>query len=147
MKETIIWTALPNGRNEQGKLLMSAHVTFHLSYTAQELSQAGGKAKVSNFPTVAGFKPESVAIKVFFNGKPIDAKIVSKPEPGLWTKFFPLDGPVTSYEPVKPEWQEVRTFSTFDIYKQIEVIHADFGRGHAAAGAGGQPVDRRHQPR
>ncbi len=126
MKETIIWTALPNGRNEQGKLLMSAHVTFHLSYTAQELSQAGGKAKVSNFPTVAGFKPESVAIKVFFNGKPIDAKVVSKPEAGLWAKFFPLDGPVTSYEPVKPEWQEVRTFSTFDIYKQIEVIHADF---------------------
>ncbi len=126
MKETIIWTALPNGRSEQGKLLMSAHVTFHLSYTAQELAQAGGKAKVSNFPTVAGFKPESIAIKVFFNGKPFDAKIISKPESGLWSKFFPAEGPVTSYDPVKPEWQEVRTFATFDIYKQMESVHADF---------------------
>ena len=125
MKETIIWTALPNGRSSNGKLQMSAHVTFHLSYTAQELSQAGGKAKVSNFTTVSGFKPESVAIKVLYNGKPVDAKIVSKPEPGLFGKFFPADGPVTSYDPVKPEWQEVRTFSTFDIYKHMEMIHAD----------------------
>ena len=125
MKETIIWTALPNGRSTTGKLMMSAHVTFHLSYTAQELSQAGGKAKVSNFPTVSAFKPESVVIKVLFNGKPVDAKIVSKVEPGLWAKFFPADGPVTSYDPVKPEYHEVRTYSTFDIYKQIETIHAD----------------------
>jgi hypothetical protein len=125
MKETIIWTALPNGRSINGKLQMSAHVTFHLSYTAQELAQAGGKAKVSSFPTVSSFKPESVAIKVLYNGKPVSATIVSKPEPGLWSKFFPADGPVTSYDPVKPEWQEVRTFSTFDIYRHIEVLHAD----------------------
>ena len=125
MKETIIWTALPNGRSSNGKLLMSAHVSFHLSYTAAELSKAGGKAKVSDFPTVLGFKPESVAIKVLFNGKPVDAKIISKPEPGLWSKFFPADGPVTSYDPVKPEWKEVRTFATFDIYRHIESIHAD----------------------
>lgn len=125
MKETIIWTALPNGRSSTLKLLMSAHVTFHLSYTAQELAQAGGKAKVSNFPTVSNFKPENANIKVFFNGKPIEAKIVSKPEPGLWAKFFPADGPVLSYDPVKPEWQEVRTFATFDLYKQIETLHAD----------------------
>lgn len=125
MKETLIWTALPNGRSDKGKLLMSAHVSFHLSYTAAELAQAGGKAKVSNFPTVSGFKPETMAIKVLFNGKPVEAKIISKPEPGLFSKFFPADGPVTSYDPVKPQWQEVRTFSTFDIYKHIESIHAD----------------------
>jgi hypothetical protein len=125
MKDTIIWTALPNGRSATGKLMMSAHVTFHLSYTAQELASVGGKAKISHFPIVSGFKPESVSIKVLFNGKPVEATIVSKPEVGLWSKFFPADGPVTSYEPVKPVWQEVRTFATFDIYKHLESVHAD----------------------
>lgn len=114
MKEQLIWTVLPNGRNGS-KVQLSVHLTLHLE----------GATTIGQFPTAANFDPSKLAFELSFNGQAgVKANVVSTPVAGLWKKYFPSDGPVQSYEPKPLQFQQVLTFDSHALYRQITELHA-----------------------
>lgn len=91
-KETIIWTALPNGRTAT-KLKLSAHVTFHLAGQAEWVT-------LNLFKNAADWDVSGLKVYVKVGDQPEKlATVVSAPQydKTLWKKFFSETGPVKSW--------------------------------------------------
>ena len=96
MPVDIIWTALPNGRGDDGQLRLSAHVAPRLTVSG------GGDTTLAAEPDFADFlvwPPADLAFEVSFGGAPpVAASVVSEPaDHSLWEAVFPPSTPVRSF--------------------------------------------------
>lgn len=123
MQETVIWTALPNGRSGN-KLRLSAFASIRLTGNSQ-------LAKVSDFPTAANWDPAKLSFEVHVQiagGAPrvLKATVVSASTRGMWQAYFPSSGPVISYGYVPQAQESVSTLHSQAVGQYLAEAHSRF---------------------
>jgi len=135
--EKVIWTALPNGISEDGRLRLSVHVAPRLrndnvnDLTPREL---GEFAAFSNWPE----RVNSFRFEVQFQGGPSgEGKPETPADPVLWAHLFPKE---TSVGPHVFQDHAKRDLHVFPVRPVLQFLEGAYGKA-AAAGTNLPSID------
>ena len=134
-KQTIVCTALPNGRATDGALLMSVHIAPRLWSSDTSV----GKLPLSQFPDLLGWPATltGASWSVTFDGQPpVGATVVSAaPRADLWSALFKTDTDVVPFRFEDHCDTVIETIDSTAIHDMLSTIYAraatelGYGRG------------------
>jgi hypothetical protein len=126
--EKVIWTALPNGTDESGRLHISVHVAPRLSNDdgSDTERKLGEFAAFANWPD----RLNSLRFDVEFQGGPKGRGVPEQPaDPDLWKLLFPAETPVRPFE---FQDHSQRDFHVFPVRPVLQFLEQAYGATGAA---------------
>jgi hypothetical protein len=127
-KERVIWTALPKGWNEDGRLVLSVFVSPRLS----NADNSDTIRELGEFPAFANWPERLGGMKFlleFDNGLVTEGVVKQELDPELWGLVFPLQTPVRPYEFERHARRYIHTYPVRDIHQYLKNVYGTLGAG------------------